>query len=215
MKLGCIGCLTSVVLVAALCGAIWAGIQVLREPDLPVVASTPEEGVRAQQRIFEIVRRGRHRGERAAETIVLSEREVNAFFSRHLAEIPDLPVTDLGLRLPGGGRAEFRARLPLRSLFGEPPLSGLAGALPAALLDRRVWLRVGTRPRLDVGAARRESRYLRFEVMDFAVGRQRLPAVLLRVLLDPAMLRVLRWPVPDGVDTVTVEAGRVLVRLAS
>ncbi len=215
MKLGCIGCLTLLVFVAVVGGVFWVGVQVLREPAFPVVTSAPADGVRAQKKIFEIVRRGAHHGDRDRELVVLSEGEVNAFFSRHLAEIAELPVSEIGLRLPGGGRAEFRARLPLRQLLSEAPLSAVAGVLPGTWLDRRVWLRVDTRPRLEVGASRREHRYLRLDVTELAVGRQRLPALLLRVLLDPATLRVLRLPVPDGIDAITVEEGRVVVRTAS
>jgi hypothetical protein len=47
------------------------------------------------------------------------------------------------------------------------------------------------------------------------VGRQRLPVALLRVLLDPAALQVLYWRMPSGIDAITVEPGRVVVRTAS
>lgn len=215
MKLGCLGCLTLLMLVAGAAGLLWGGIQALRDPDIPLVSTTAADGVRAQQKIFEIVRRGAQPGNKNTGPVVLSERELNAFLSRHLGESTELPLTDIGLRLADGGVAELRARLPLRHLVSEPPLSVVGGILPAGWLDLRVWLRVGVRPRLEPDEGRRERRHLRLEVTDFAVGRQRLPAVLLRVLLDPAALSVLRWRVPDGIDAVSVEAGRVVVRTAS
>ena len=215
MKLGCLGCLTLLVFGVMAGGVFWGGIEALRQPDDPPPSGTAAEGVRAQHKIFEIVRRGAHRGQRDAEPIVLSESELNAFLSRHLTESAELPLTDIGVRLMRGGVADFRARLPLRYLVAEPPAAALGAMLPPELLDRRVWLRVRVRPQLEPDAERKERRYLRLEVTQFAVGRQRVPAVLLRVLLDPAALRVLRWRMPDGIDAVTVEAGRVVVRPAS
>ena len=215
MKLGCIGCLTLVLLTATFGATLWGAVQTLRAPEFPSAETSPVEGVRAQQKIFEIARRGARRGDKAGEPIVLSEGELNAFLSRHLPESAELPLTEMALRLGDDGVAEFRARLPLRHLMGESPLAAFGGILPAGWLDHRVWLRVGVRPRLEPEPARRERRYLRLEVTEFAVGRQRLPAVLLRVLLDPAALGVLRWRMPDGIDAVTVEPGRVVVRTAS
>ncbi len=216
MRLGCLGCLTLLVILALVGSTAWLVIQTLQEPEVvPIAAATVADGVRAQQKIFEVVRRGAQRGDKDAEPVVLTERELNAFLSRHLAEIAELPFTDIGLRLPGGGIAEFRARLELRHLMTEPPLPALARALPASWLQRRIWLDVRVRARLEPGVARRERRYLRLGVTEFAVGRQRLPTMLLRLLLNPAALRMLRWPVSGGIEAVTIEAGRVVIRAAS
>jgi hypothetical protein len=215
MRLGCLGCLALLIAVLSTAAALRLGIQAIREPDVTGVATTPEDGRRAQQKIFQIMRRGAHGGEKDGHSIVLSERELDAFLSRHLAEVAEQPLSDIGLRLPGDGIVEFRARLPIGHLMTETPLSAVADVLPASWLERRVWLRVGARPQLEAGGRLHERRHLRFEVTEFSVGRQRLPAILLRVLVDPRTLGLLRWPVPDGIDTVTVEAGRVVVRVAS
>ncbi len=215
MRLGYLGCLALLILGAVAGGILWGGIQALRDPEVPPISTAAADGVSAQHKIFEIARRGARRGGRDTEPVVLSEGELNAFLARHLGESTELPLTDIALRLADGGVAEFHARLPLRHIVTEPPLSLIGGILPPGWLDGRVWLRVGVRPRLESDAARRARRYLRLEVTDFAVGRQRLPAVLLRVVLDPAALRVLRWPIGDGIDAVSVEAGRVVVRTAS
>lgn len=215
MKLGCFGCLTIFTLVLLCGGVVWGVMQALREPDIQSTAVAPADGVRAQQKIFEIARRGGHPRDRDAEPIVFAEGELNAFLARHLGESTALPLTDISLRLERGGIAEVRARLPLGYLLREQPTAMLEGFLPGVWLDRRVWLRVGVRPGLESDPARRARRYLRLEVTDFAVGRQRLPAPLLRILLDPTALSVLRLRVPDGIDAVTVEAGRLVVRPAS
>ena len=58
-------------------------------------------------------------------------------------------------------------------------------------------------------------RQLRLDVESFAVGRQRLPARALRLLLDPAALGLLQWPLPEHVERVSIEPGRVVIRGAS
>lgn len=215
MRLGCLGCLTVLIVVALVAGSAWFCFRMLQEPAFPAVQATAADGARAQQKIFEVARRGAGRSGTNGEPVVLSERELNAFLSRHLAKAADVPFSDVGLRLAGGGIAEFKGRLPLRHLLTEPPLSALAGAVPAAWLERPVWLRLGARARIEPGTTRAQRRYLRLEVVEFAVGRQWLPAPLVRLLLDPPTLRVLRWPVPDGVEAVTIEKGRVVIRIAS
>jgi hypothetical protein len=195
-------------LIAAVGGGVWVGL--FQEPDLPATAPTAAEGARAQQKIFDLAR-----GRTRAEPVVLTERELNAFLSRHLAEMADAPLTSVGVRLAGDGVAEFRARLPLRYLTEEPPWSVIATIAPAAWLERPIWLRVTTRPRVEAPAAPSRRRHLRLAVEGFAVGRQRLPAVLLRLVLPPTMLRVLRWPLPDGVGAITIEAGQAVIRPAS
>src|SRR5437899_2412778 len=98
---------------------------------------------------------------------------------------------------------------------GASRLSGLGHVLPAVLLERPVWLMIRAHARVEPGVTRRERRYLRLDVREFAVGRQGLPAVLLRILLDPRTLGVLRWPLPDSIEAITIEPGRVVIRLAS
>ncbi len=203
------------ILVALVGGSAWLAVRALQEPEFPALTTSAADGVRAQQKIFEIVRRGAGRGGSDGEAVTLSERELNAFLSRHLAETAEVPFSGIGLRLAGGGIAEFRGRLPLRHLLTEPPLSTVGGILPQGWLERSVWLRLSARARLEPGVTRAQQRYLRLEVVEFAVGRQRLPAAVLRLLLNPSALRVLRWPMPEGTDAVTIETGRVVVRLAS
>jgi len=212
---GCVGCLTVLIVAALLAGGALFGLRMLQEPEFPAILTTAADGVRAQQKIFEVARRRAGRSGTNGEPIVLSEHELNAFLSRHLADAADVPLSDVGLRLARDGIAQFRGRLPLRHLVSEPPLSALVGVLPAPWLERPVWLSLGTRARIELGAARAQRRYLRLEVVELAVGRQWLPAPLVRLLLDPATLRVLRWPVPDAVEAVTIEQGRVLIRTAS
>ena len=208
MRLGCPGCLTLLVLVAALVGGVWVAVRTLQEPPLAIPEASAADGVRAQQKIF-----GLARGKTGQ--VILTEREVNAFLTRHLVGAGDLPLTGIAVRLRGDGLVELKGRLPLRRVVGAPPLSSLAGLVPAGWLERPMWLQVGARPRVEPPAARGGRRQLYLDVERFAVGRQPLPTVLLRLLLDPVALRALAWPLPDGVGSVTIETGRAVIRPAS
>ncbi len=212
LRLGCLGCLTVIVLVALVGVTGWGIVQAMRAPDIALAPTSAADGVRAQQKIFEILRRA---GSGRPHTVSLSEREVNAFLSRHLAEAADLPLRNLAVRLPGDGRAEIAGQLPLSQLLGVAPFSALAGVLPRAWLDRGVWLSLRTRVTLEGGEGARARRHLRLDVERFWLGRLRLPEVMLRVLLDPAALRLLRSPMPEAIDGLRIEPGRLVIQAAS
>jgi hypothetical protein len=116
--------------------------------------------------------------------------------------------------LPGDGRADLAAQVPLRDLLDVPPLSVLARVLPPAWLDRGVWLSLQTRVSLDTADGGRQRRYLRLDVERFWLGRQRLPQVMLRILLDPRALGLLRWRLPSGIEGFRVEPGRLVIQSA-
>jgi hypothetical protein len=147
--------------------------------------------------------------------VALSEREVNAFLSRHLSDAADMPFRNPAVRLPGDGRAEIAGQIPVRDLLNVPPLSALAAILPAAWLDHPVWLALRARVTLEGGDGPREGRHIRLDVERFWVGRLPLPQLMLRVLLDPTALRLLRWPVSRAIDGLRVEPGRLVVQSAS
>src|SRR3990172_206364 len=180
MRVGCLGCLTLLALVAARGGGVWVGTRTLQEPALAIPEASAADGVRAQQKIFELARRKSE----SAGHVILTEREVNAFLTRHLAGAADLPLTGIAVRLRGDGLVEFKGRLPLRQVVGAPLLSTPPGLVPPR--------GPGGPRQLSLGGGR------------FAVGRQPLPTVLLRLLLDPVALRALAWPLPDGVGSVTI-----------
>jgi hypothetical protein len=148
-------------------------------------------------------------------TITLSESDVAAFLSHEAAQATDLSVRDLRVRLPEAKTVDLAARIRLGDLLMEPPAARLASALPKPWLERRVWIHVRGAARLEPGGAGGRRRYLRLDVGEFSIGRQRLPTALLRLLFDPAALRILRWPLPRDVEDVTIEPGRIIVRSAS
>jgi hypothetical protein len=219
MRLGCGGCLGSLLgltLLAALVAApIWVGFRMLQDPGVRVPPASASDAFRAQQKLYELGRRS-SRGGRSArtESTVLTETEITAFLSNHLAEAADLPLSGVVARLHGGGNAEILGRLPFRQLLSEEPLATVRDSLPGTWLDRLVWLRLRGDFMVEPAAQTAGRRALRFDVERFWIGNQRLPAVLLRILLHPSALRVLRWPVPEGVEAVIVEPGRLVIRTA-
>jgi hypothetical protein len=193
-------------------GSLWGALQLLRAPDFVAPPTAKADGIRAQQKIFDFLRRGSSGRPRS---LVLSEREVNAFLSRHLGETSEMPLRNLAVRLPGDGRGEIAGQIPARDLLNVAPLSALAGVLPSAWLDHAIWLSLRARVTLEPGDGPRDRRHLRLDVERFWLGRLRLPEVMLRVLLDPAALRLLRWQVPSTLEGVRIEPGRLIVQSGS
>lgn len=209
MRLGC-GCLIGVILIVVLVGgAGWFCYQTLQDPRLPAITTTAADSQRAQEKIYSIVSRSGPRG----RPVELSEPEVNAFLARNLVDVADLPLTELRVDLSQPERARIAGRTTLGALLTEPPLSAIRDVIPSSWQGRTVWLQLAATPRVEKSDGRR--RYLRLVVEEFAVGRQRLPALLVRLLLEPGTVRLLRWPLPDTIEDVRIDRGRVVVRPAS
>ena len=186
-------------------GAGWGVMRMLDTPALEPVRYAPSDGVRAQQKILDLARRRARPG-----PVVFTEAELNAFVSRHL-EPADLPLRDPVIRLRGNDVVEISGTLALARLLHESPLGGLADALPAGWLARPVWLTVLARTTLVT----EPRRVLRLDLQRVTIGRQRVPAMILRVVLDPSSLRFTRIGLPTEVHSVRVEPGRVLIEATS
>jgi hypothetical protein len=212
MRWGCIALSAAAIGLLALIGtSIWVGSRLLQEPDVPAAMGAPEDGVRGQQKIFEVLRaEPARRGGRAHE-VVMTEAELNQFLSKHLVEVARMPLTVGAVRLRGDGIVELKALLSVRDL-----LSASSTALaPSAWLERRVWLHLEVKTSLEIGASRSQRPHLRFDVQRFAIGRQPLPGSILRLLPSPGLQGLFRWRLPDSIEGITVEPGAVAVRVAS
>jgi len=207
-----VGCAVIVATIAVVCGmaagSLWIGSRMLQEPEVPVAAGTAEDGVRGQQKIYAIIR-GAGRAIGRTRQIVLSEPELNAFLSRHLAEVATIPFGPGAVRLVGDGIIEFKGQVPLRHVLA------ITNLLPATWLEQPVWLHLWARASLEVGAARGQRRYLRLDVERLALGRQPLPGVLPLLLLNPVILNQLRLRIPETVEAITIETRMVVIRIAS
>jgi hypothetical protein len=209
MRVGCAVLVTTIVVVCGLvAGSLWIGSRMLQEPEVPVAAGTAEDGVRGQQKIYAIIR-GAGRATGRTRQIVLSEPELNALLSRHLAEAATIPFGPGAVRLVGDGMIEFKGQVPLRHVLA------IANLLPATWLEQPVWLHLWARASLEVGAARGQRRYLRLDIERLALGRQPLPGVLPLLLLNPVILSQLRLRIPETVEAITIETRMVVIRIAS
>ena len=210
MRLGCSGCLGAVIGLALVTlvvgGAVGATLRMLAQPDVTVPTTTAADGARAQRKLFDLARQARR-----GETVVLTEAELNALLARHLVQARGVRLASPSVQLIGGDRFVLRAQSPLRQLFDEASLGGVADVMPARWQARPVWLRMGARVRLEEGPRRQ----LRVDVDEFAVGRQRLPAPAVRLLLDPASVGLLQWPLPEHIEHVGIEPDRVVIQTAS
>jgi hypothetical protein len=207
VRLGCFGCLTSLVLsvlaIATVGVVAWAVIGALQSPDVKLVAPTQADWVSAQQKLYGLGRSTRGR-------VVLSERELTAVAARRLEDAAALPIADVTVRVRGDGGIEVVGQVPLRMVVAETSLRGTLGILPASWLERPLWMQLRARPRVEERAG--ERRYLRLDVEAFALGRRFLPAFLSRLILDPSVLGLLRIALPEEVEAVSTEPGRIVIR---
>jgi hypothetical protein len=212
--MGCAS-ISLLVLVGTAAGAFWAGHRALQDPEISANPGTADDGLRGQQKIFQIARSESDRPRGRSRSVVLTEPELNGFLSRHLSDTEKVPVTIVGARLLGNGKVELKGRLPARHLLASWPISLAAQLLPQPARECPLWLHLRARASLEMGTARGQRKYLRLDVERFAVGRQPLPRALLSMLVSPETLSLLRWRIPDAVEGMTIEPGAVVVRVAS
>jgi len=183
----------------------WVVTRALEAPVIEATRFTREDGIRAQQKIVDLAL---HRGRRDA--VLLTEAEVNAFVSRHL-DPAELPVGEPVIRLRDNDTLEIIGTVALGRLVRESPVATLADILPRWWLARPVWLSIAAR-----AATSSERRpVLRLEPRRLLIGRQRVPAFVLRLLFEPSSLRLMRIALPPEVQTVRIERGRVIIQQAT
>jgi hypothetical protein len=183
------------------------GSRLLGQPPIAPAATTAADGSRAQQKLFDLTRRRRG----SPETVVITEPELNALLTRHLVEARGVQLGTPSARLLGGDRLEITGSRPLARILDELSLGSVGGVLPASWMERPIWLRVGAHIRVE----ERAPRQLRLDVDALVVGRQRVPALALRLLMDPGGVGLLRWSLPSHIESVTIEPGRAIIKTTS
>jgi hypothetical protein len=117
----------------------------------------------------------------------------------------------MGIRLVGEGVIEITGRAPLSKLLPGVVSGVIVSVVPERWTTQPVWLRIRGPLRLEVSGAPGDRRRLRLDVAALWIGRRRVPAVVLGLVPESVVLRLTRWPVPDTVDAVTVDPGRVTI----
>jgi hypothetical protein len=144
-----------------------------------------------------------------AARLVLSEGEVRTLVSAHVPQTLGIAVSGVAAALPGDGVIDAAIRVPARVVVDRStPLLGRL--LPGGWLTRPMWLVMTLRPRVSADSPG-QRRHLRLEVAEFRVGSRRLPASAVGVVLSTDRLERLQLPLPRGVDSVTVERGRLVL----
>lgn len=194
-----------VVAAAGIAVGAWVVVGLFQAPDVERVRFSADDGVRAQRKVLELARQ-RARG----SSTVITEAEINAFVTRHL-DPADLPLGDPVVHLRGEDAVEITGTVTIGRLLHDSPVAPLTDALPAGWQTRPIWLTVAAGARVTTDGRR----ILRLEPHRLTIGRQRVPAFLLRLVLDPGALRLLRIALPADVGSIRVEPGRVIIERAS
>lgn len=213
MRLGCLGCLgTAIGLIVLLClvgGALWTWGGIHGAPPLLPPTTARADPSAAERKLAEIGLRSSGRSARS-EPLVLSEGEVTALVSRHVA--------DAGLRLTLSAvslrpdRASVQGRLPLGALIRDSPAAWMALALPRKTLESPVWLTLSGHVELAAPPGPRRPRYVEATLVSVRLGRVPAPSWLLALMLGPRGASLLRWQVPGVVDQMEVGEGRITIR---
>ncbi len=213
MRLGCFGCFFLIIAILVILllagGVIFLSVNIFGTPDVRPTSFSKGDGYSAQQKLYEVVLRQSGRSSRK-DPIVLSQREANAFLSRHLAEAAGVPLSSLILRFEKG-QVFAQGQTPLRNLFQGPPFAQLLPYIPDKRLDQPVWVTVRARLSVEVSAGG-ASRYGSVSVTELELGRQPVSSFLLYLMMGPSGAGLFRWPVPGVVESIQIEDGQAIIR---
>lgn len=213
MKYGCLGCMSLLLLLAVVllggAAALFFGGAIFETPPLRKSDYSLSEGYRAQEKMFEIVLRDSGRSSRR-DPIVITDRELSAFLARYLKESEGIPVSSIAVRLRPD-IVEVQGQTVFRDLFKGFPFHFLPDYLPTSTMDQQVWVTVHGTIELGREKGRTSHKYGQLEVKEFSVGKQDIGPWLLSLLLGRERLR---WPVPEIVETIKIQDGRIVITAA-
>ena len=214
MRLGCAGCLILIVVLTFLAvligGFFFLSGNIFEEPHFEILDWSRSDASAARYRLQEIILRDAGQSGRQ-DPIILTEREINALVARHLAETAGLRFEPFAMRLVQG-QFLLQGRTVLRSLLQGPPFAQLAPYLPAAHLDRSIWITVRGYIALQPGEPGGKPGRARLVLTEFDLGRQPVGNWPFSVVMGSAGTGLLTWPVPGAVRDVDIEDRRVVIR---
>ncbi len=209
MRLGCLGCLFLIAIIAGLliagAGVLLFSTAIFSPPENPLKPHyTASDGHRAQQKLAEIVLRERLLS-RGTLPIVITQQELNAFLANHLEESEKVPLRPLAVRLTPG-TAEIQGQIALKDLLAGLPFSLLGEYLPQSYSGRLVWITLQGRVKIEKRAGY-------FDILDASLGSQPVPSWLFSLMLGQKGRRLLQWKLPASVERIVVEEGRIVVNI--
>ena len=213
MKLGCLGCLTSVVvglLVVTLGGAtLWVWAMTHATPPLLFGNHARADPVVVERRIAELGHRSAGQPSRAA-SLVLSEADVATFLGQYLDDA-GVPISEVQTRLRTG-EVIVQGRVPLGRLLEGAPVTWLPFAILQRSLDAPVWVTLTGTIAVHAAPSPRRPGYAEATLVDSRIGRLSIPSWLLTVMAGSRGASLLRWQVPPIVERMDVGDGRLTVR---
>jgi hypothetical protein len=214
MKFGCAGCLVLAVGLAFM-AAVVAGFFVLsgnifEEPRVEVLDWSRADASAVRSKLYEIVQRDAGQSGRQ-DPIVLSERDLNAWMARHLAETAGLRFDPFALRLTQG-QFVLQGRTILRNLLQGPPFAQLVPFIPAAQLNRPLWITVHGYVSVQPGGPGGKPGRARVTLTEFDLGKQPVGNWPFSVVMGPAGWGLLSWPVPGVVRDIDIEDKRIVIQ---
>lgn len=214
MKLGCAGCLILVIglmfLAVVGAGFLFLSGNIFEEPRFDALEWSRGDVGSARSKLAEIVQReAGHSGRQ--DPMILSEKEVNALVARHLAETAGLRFDPLAIRLTQG-QFVFQGRTVLGNFLQGPPFAQLAPQLPAAQLNRPLWVTARGYVAIEPGEPGVKQGRARVTLTEFTLGMQPVGTWPFSIVMGPAGSRLLKWPVPGTVRDIEIEDRRVVIR---
>ena len=214
MKLGCAGCLVLVVIltfiVALAGGFFFLSGNIFEEPHFETVDWSRADASSARATLREIILRDAGQSGRQ-DPVLLSEREINGLVARHLAEAAGLRFDPFAIRLTQG-QFLLQGRTVFRSLLQGPPFAQLAAYLPAAQLNRPIWITVRGHVAVQPGEPGRRPGQARVVLTEFNLGMQPVGNWPFFAVMGSAGAGLLKWQVPGTLRDVDIEDRRVVIR---
>ena len=214
MKFGCVGCLILVVAVTfvlALVGGFYLlSGNIFEEPHFEVLDWSRSDASATRSKLSEIVRRDAGRSG-SQDPIILTERETNAWVVRYVAETAGLRLDPFAVRLTQG-QFLLQGRTVFRSLLQGPPFAQLAPYLPAAQLNRPIWITVRGYVKVQPGEPGGKPGHGRVMLTEFNLGKQPVGNWPFSVVMGSAGSGLLSWPVPGTLRDIDIEDRRVVIQ---
>ena len=214
MKMGCAGCLVLVIglmfLAVVSMGFLFLSGNIFEEPRFEALEWSRADASSARYKLAEIVQRDAVNSGRQ-DPMILSEREVNALVARHLAETAGLRFDPFAIRLIQG-QFVLLGRTVIGSLLQGPPFAQLAPQLPAAQLNRPLWITARGYIALEPGEPGGKPGRARVTLTEFTLGNQPVGTWPFSIVMGPTGSGLLKWPVPGTVRDIEIEERRVVIR---
>ncbi len=214
MKLGCAGCLiliVGVIFLLVVGGAfVFLSGNIFEPPPFEPFEWSRGDAFGAQSKLYEIVQRDAGQSSRQ-DSIILTEREVNALAAQYLAQTGNLRLEPFAVRLRPG-QFVLKGRTTLGSLLQGPPFAQARPYLPQAPLARPIWITATGYIAIDQGAPGGNPGIGRVVVTEFSLGQQPVGTWPFSIVMGPAGAKLFRWPVPGTLRDVEIEDRRVAIR---